>query len=340
MGQGLHDPVTALLANGSDLIAATVRSSSSPDSSFLSPEAGVWRWNGRGWVEMTSRISGEIYCMAWYQGVLVVGGEIAFGPDRRFRCIAQWDGLAWQPLGEPLESAVGEGYPVSVVSVVQWNQTLAFAGSFGRLGNVATWDGQLVRFLRCDLVPVLAVWRGALLAGGWPSSDVLCIDGGRLLTWEEGRWTDFAGGIQVPPEGCPPYVHVSGLLVANDEVIVTGWFSRVGGVMVQNVVRYRNGSWEPMGVLDHGAFALLGFNGHLLAADPGSHSPAVRCWDGAQWTPIGPDLDGPVRCLAAHGDGVVAAGEFTGHVAWFPLSGLADAPNQRMHLPARFAVRR
>jgi hypothetical protein len=278
--------------------------------------------------------------MARFQGVLYVGGLIWFGPDRRYRCIAQWDGVSWQPVGEPLEGGGGSGYPTAVLSIVLWNQTLAFAGSFGRLGNVATWDGHVLRFLPCGLVADLAVWRGALRGGGMLDSDMLCVDGGRLLTWQEGVWTDFAGGIRIPPEGCPPPVYVSALLAANDEVIVSGSFSQVGGVAVHNVARYQNGSWEPMGVLEFGTSVLLEADGHVLAATPSSHTASVRCWDGVQWTAIGSDLDGFVRCLAAYQEGVVAAGDFTGHVAWFPLSGLEEAPNQRMHLPARFAVRR
>lgn len=315
MGPGLHDPVTALFASSSELVVATV------DRSDSLSEARLWSWSGSDWAELTSRISGEIFCIARYRGVLLVGGSIALGPEGRFRGIAQWTDSAWSPVGAPLGDH-GLCDPPHVGSMVLWNNTLAFAGGYHRPGNVATWDGQVVRLLPCDLSATLAVWRGGLLAGGSLDSDVLCDDGGRLLTWQGSQWADFAGGIQVPPGGCPPFVYVSSLLVSSDEVIVAGWFSRIAGVAVQNVARYRNGSWEPMGALGRGAPALLEADGHVLAVGLSSRPRAVGSWDGVQWAALGSDFDGSVRCLAAFGDRMVAGGDFTGRVAWFSVGDL------------------
>jgi hypothetical protein len=316
-GAGLHEPVTALLALDTVLIAATVDNPFSPES-----EAALWRWNGATWSQMSSPIAGEILVMKQYRGAVVVGGTVALEADSVSRGIAQWDGSAWQPVGEPLgPNDPPLGFGVSAMAL--WNGTLAFAGSFARGAGAATWDGQELRILPCPLVAAgLAVWQGALLAGGMPGGDVPCTDDDCLLEWQQSDWVDFAGGIRLPPEGCPPFVYVSAVLAAQDGVVVTGSFQHVGGILVRNVARWTGQVWEPLGVLEAGASELLEVEGQLLAAEPGAGAPSVRAWNGESWVAVGPSFNGAVRDLVVFGGSVFAAGDFTGHVARFSLQSL------------------
>ena len=318
MGNGLSEPVTALLVHDAELIAATV------DRDSGQPEAALWRWNGVSWNLMTSRIAGVIVTIEDYQGSLVIGGYIEFGTDNAFRGIARWDGPTWQPIGEPLENH-SFSPTVYVNAMAHWNGSLAFAGRFGGSTNVATWDGQHIRFLPCPLNPqALTVWQGDLLVGGEPDSDVQCTEGSRILAWQGDHWTDFAGGIQLLPEGCPPEVTVNAAIAATGAVIVSGSLPRVGGVPVGNVARWTGAAWEPMGVLGAETEKLMEANGHLLAADPGTESTTLKCWDGEKWTAVGSSFDGSIASLAIFDGDVIAAGDFSGAVARFPLEDLDE----------------
>jgi hypothetical protein len=79
-----------------------------------------------------------------------------------------------------------------------------------------------------------------------------------------------------------------------------------------------------MGVLGAETGRLMQANGHLLAADPGTQSTTLKCWDGEEWTAVGSSFDGRITGLAIFDGDVIAAGDFSGAVARFPLEGLDE----------------
>ena len=157
---------------------------------------GIFRWDGQSWSSIgTIPLSQTIYCMAVWDGKLVVGGtftEIDGAPVNR---VATWDGTSWGPLG----SGIGASY---VWEVGEYQGDLIVTGTFSQAGGmsasgIARWDGTAWHPLGLGIAGVgyaLTTFEGELIVGGTFASA-----GGtsaiNVARWNGSSWSSLGAGV-------------------------------------------------------------------------------------------------------------------------------------------------
>ena len=305
----------------------------------------------------------------------VVGGQFFGAGGQTLNRIARWDGARWQPFGTGVNDAVfglttwdpDGGGPLAAQVVA--------GGSFTTAGEqpaskIARWDGTQWQPFGCCIdrnVYVLINWdpdgpgpQAALLVAGGifttaQGQTVNCIAG-----WDGSQWLPFGTGMSVT-QGSATRAAVNALTTWDPDgpgpqatqLIAGGQFSIAGGQQVRSIARWDGIQWHPFGSgLNASVSALTTWDGdgagpfppQVVAGGYFSYPgelPAyyVVRWDGAQWRPLGaemdglvsslttfdPDGDGPLAVqLAAGGFFVDAGGVPSSHVALW--GGCPDAP--------------
>jgi hypothetical protein len=260
-----------------------------------------------------------------YQGKLFVHGDDGGSGAGLFSGIASYDeeSESWARVGGLDTLAMHAG--VSVWSATVWNGRLVFGGSFA--GGVGALDGDRLTSLGCGLcVWDMAVHEGKLIVVGQTPGDVSCEGGSRIRYLDEDGWSDFGGGIEPAPEGCPPFVDLYEVLrTSNGQVVVAGMVEKIDDLAVRNVALFADGRWQAMGKLDPGVSALVDYEGTPWSAEGETAPFHVRRWNGITWEAIGEEFDGPVTDLLCVDGGLLACGGFTGKVVRMRI--------QTMHAP-------
>lgn len=201
---------------------------------------------------------------------LVIAGFASIPTSPACQKVAVWDGVIWQPLGNP--AVVPQ--PLAVVSGqlhggdMRWN-----GSSWQKLGAGLSW------------VAALTEWNGSPIAVGaatlaQPTTSIYRWNGG---AWEELGTTDMARG------------SAAALTVFGGELVAAGSWTTIGGQTIRGVARFDGASWKPVGagIASGALFAATVTGGNLYVGGAFSlSSPAAACavakWDGAAWTKYGP----------------------------------------------------
>jgi hypothetical protein len=101
----------------------------------------------------------------------------------------------------------------------------------------------------------------------------------------------------------------------NGSLVIAGSFTRIGDVHVDNIARWSETGWVPLGIGIIGTVNCLAiYQGDLVAGggfwDPDVGQESVLRWDGSSWSNLGEGLrevNTTVVSLASHGDTLVAA---------------------------------
>ena len=133
LGSGLGEcDVRAITVHGDDLIAGGCFTTANGG-----PGDHVARWDGTSWSPLGSGLSGDVWALADYEGVLVAGGYFDLGDG--YYDLGAWDGNSWVPFG----GSFGGG--VRSLAVVDGD--LYAGGGFGGIGwgppasHIARYDG-------------------------------------------------------------------------------------------------------------------------------------------------------------------------------------------------------
>ena len=258
----------AVTANGELLVACSTYV-------YQPPVVGrVAVWNGTAWTTLGGDFDSEITDLLVHSnGDVFAVGSFATNGATALPSAARWNGLGWQPLvgltatrsGGLLEMPNSDVWFGGQSDVWRWNGTLASNLASVAVGNVAT----------------LALTQ---------ASDVLVGGDAGLARYDGVNWTPVAG-----LDGSPyPAPSVTALLpLPNGEVIVSGEFSRAGGVVSRGIA-----SLDPQAltwsVFGSGMSQSIG-RGHALATRTGGGFVV-----GGNFTSVDALQ---VRSLAAH-DGV------------------------------------
>lgn len=246
------------------------------------------------WSPLGSGIAGSVHDVAALaNGRLVAAGDFSDAGGVPTSLIAQWDGVAWSPLGGGII-----GNAVHALTKMQ-NGDLVAVGDFFMAGNVvaygvARWNGTAWSALGAGLAGTVNTRCVTM-----PNGDIVVLANGTgfqdIMRWDGTSWSSAFGSI---PNPLGPS-QVLGNLAAdtNGELVVAGQFTSIGGVAAANIARWDGSSFRALGLgissgsANNSALQFLP-NGDLLVG--GRFSAAgmslahnVARWNGSSWFPLG-----------------------------------------------------
>jgi trimeric autotransporter adhesin len=288
--------------------------------------SNIARWNGSAWSAIGSGMtlglgSSDVQALALLpNGELVASGRFTMAGGTVATFIARWSGSAWSALGS---GTTGE---VSALAVLP-NGDLVAAGNFttaggGAASNIARWNGSTWSALgggTSGVLRALAVLpNGDLIAGGRFGSAGTSF-ASNIARWDGASWSALGSGLGATVGSGQA---LSLVVLPNGDLVVGGIFTAAGGVAVNNIARWRGGSWSALGSGINGQVVALAVlpNGDLVAggaftAAGGVAANNIARWNGSAWSALGSGtggVSGRVRTLAVGPNGdLVAAGDFT-----------------------------
>ena len=255
------------------------------------------RWDGTVWMPLGTGIpTGEVYCVAVYNGSLYAGGRFTNAGGVACSNIARWDGTSWQP--------VGAGTDGDVFAMTVWGGSLIVGGEFLNAGGssrpgLAQWNsagagawssvGTGLGGAAYPTVRALATYNGALVVGGsFPSAGGLACNG--LAGWNGASWTSL-GGAQ------PGDTSVWALAIHNGKLIAAGAAPVLSGVTVNNIGAWDGSAWHALGTgTNSTVLALTDYQGELVAGGGfgivgGQVSAYLARWsdNGTPWLALQPE---------------------------------------------------
>jgi hypothetical protein len=206
----------------------------------------IWRWDGTTWTPLGGEgpIS-TVYALLVHDGSLYAAGVFPqivppqiVPPERAATFIARWDGTQWHPLG----AAFGSPFPcnrcsMAVHHIIVWQGDLIAAvqetlDDRSEVFRIARWDGASWSQLgerRYGSVSAMAVYRGELFVG----------TARRVERWDGTSWLPLRKPPVVVELHASPAT-ITGLIVYEDRLVATGWFTRIGGIDASRIA-----SWGP-----------------------------------------------------------------------------------------------
>lgn len=197
-------------------------------------------WDGSSWNEVGGGLVWTVFSAIVYQGDLYVCGGFAIDDGAGgTTCVAKWDGAVLAPVGSisgtayalcehlgglyvggaELIDSDGQRAPVARLDAGRWT-ALTRQGLAANPGETPSWT-----------VTSLCSLAGRLMAGTG-SSDYTVNEPKRLLAYDGSSWRMVASGA----DG-----QLTGLLAQNDELIVVGELSNIGGKAAAGYARYTPG---------------------------------------------------------------------------------------------------
>lgn len=287
--------------------AATVRAASTSAYDPL--------WTGYPLPTLDARASGpRIRALVPWDGGIVAGTQGDYFGTTTARCVALWDGIGWQPLGD--------GPPTAEVNALAVHGGMLVAGGRGGgsgLGErpaVFAWDGAGWTSIGSanGSVFALVVMNGELYAGG-DFTSVNGVPAGAVARWDGAGWHAVGAGFAAGST-------VNALAVHGTSLVAGGSFSGT----IQRVLQWDGATWSQLGaglsgnpatamVSDGTTLYVTGWN--TFSSGGSSLGSTVVTWNGATWSGI---PGGAVNsfALALH-DG-------------FPMATIHDGSAPRPHL--------
>ena len=264
-----------------------------------------------------------------YNNVLYVGGGFdTVGNTISASCIAKWNGLQWDTLGQGVSLG-------GVNSVCEYNGEIYVGGSFNYAGNnvpntkrIAKWDGASWQSVYTSIsvsgqVYAMQVYNGELYVGG----DFFMINGmpvNRMAKYNGTTWSDVGGGIQ---GGLPK---VFAMTVYNNKLIVGGLLYQAGTIPANYIASWDGTQWDSLGAgTDYVVEAMtvdtsnnLLYVGGGFTSAGGVPTQCIAKWNGNTWSGVGGNFDCNVLALGMYHGELFAGGCFN-TVAGISITGLA-----------------
>lgn len=273
----------------------------------------IVRWDGAAWAEVGGGIIGDVNALVTMpNGDIIAAGDIVTAGGLPFSKIVRWNGSAWSSLASGLNG------PVHAL-LLEPSGNLIAAGAFTSasglpVSNIARWNGAAWSVLDSGLPgTVKALTRlpnGDIFAAGLSPSPQTTH---QIARWDGDAWTvvgsEFRGEIRAL------------LAVSDQDVFASGRFTAVNDKPASFVARWLGDDWKPIAPGIHGPFtkAILAPDGDLLigagyTASLNTGTPtngAVLKYDGAHYTPIGPEANGQIHAITLRAGEIIAGGAFT-----------------------------
>jgi len=291
----------------------------------------------------------DIYATVVHENHLYVGGTfdgvdtLTKGTTYRAYNLARWDVTAgqWDLMkGDPAASSAfssgvskSQSNPYVTAIAIGPHGKVVLGGNFdyvgpfrtpedgyfnGVSGNVAAYgvcsfDGEYTwAFLGSRItggtggVQAIAISGDDLFIGG-SFSQAGSIPAGNLARWNHttGKWTGIGSGVN----GLVRSIAISG-----DDLYVGGLCHvTVDSARIYNLMRWNMSSrrWDSLGVTPYR------FNDQVncVAATEGKlyvgSGQGIHLWDGNEWSPLGSNVDAPVRTISVDGDRIYVGGDFS-----------------------------
>ncbi|MGE3174378.1 MAG: WD40 repeat domain-containing protein [Planctomycetota bacterium] len=274
-------------------------------------------------------------------GDLIAGGdlELRIGGIMR-RCVARWNGTAWEPLGDWLQGNSGLGW-IGALTVLPDGRLLA-GGYFDQIGtqvvhNLAVWDGvQWTSFgggvngiglgANSGVFALQALPNGDVVVGGYFAT-AGGVSASKIARFDGATWHPLGGGMSPPQTGARVYALA---LLPDGRLVAGGSFDGAGGLPAARVAVWDGVSWSALGSgVDGTVLALETLpGGELLVGGSfstagGIFSPNLARWDG-QWSAVGFGASSAVRSLEYLPQGRLSIGGDFDFVAGVLSPGLAE----------------
>jgi trimeric autotransporter adhesin len=212
----------------------------------VDPDSGAWSTldpvlnNGKpGFVSASTVLA---------SGKLVAGGSFTQAGAFAASNIAQWDGLAWSPLGTGLNAHVG------VLAALPTGGLVA-GGNFTEAGGVpaskiAQWNGSAWSALGSGIVTgntyvraLAALPNGDVVVGGYFYS-VGGVSTNNIARWDGESWSALGAGVDSAVNAIAA--------LPSGELVVGGQFNLAGGKVAKCLAQWKdlgggNGTWTPFG---------------------------------------------------------------------------------------------
>ncbi|MBD3161085.1 MAG: T9SS type A sorting domain-containing protein [Candidatus Eisenbacteria bacterium] len=266
-------------------------------------------FDGTDWRPMGYIQGGQIDDAILFEGEIVIVGGFDRIDGQEISNVARHDGTEWLPMGptgggDVLEIYDGELYAAGLGQPIKWN-----GATWERVGPSGTVFGQAYD---------MEVYDGKLFVGGYLGGEGLSPN---LIAWNGSSWENVGDGTNDT---------VAALTVHQDELIVGGWFTQVGGGVAANTIAAWDGSsWREFGGGLAASVNSLASVGDLLFAS-GGFNPSVGIpmqfvgyWDGSQWNAMGSGINAYAwSFLPDPAEGVVYVGGGFSEAGGVPAGGL------------------
>ena len=261
-------------------------------------------WDGAKWTNaLISRLDhpgannfGVLYCLGVKDGKLLIGGSFSKVNGVPAMGFAYWDGKQWLPLGD-IDAETKYGEKTEAIHVHEG--TIYVVRHSGGNGGIARWsgnrwdpfaemnDGTSAAF--CSIGPDLYVGGVFTSIGGQPIN--------KIARWDGVRWTEVGQGVGISGDIYSRLeAEVMHLASRNARLLVGGYFSAAGSLVVDSLAEWDGQNWRALGDLPgkavSGPVIALAVNGQKVfaAGDFFAASSAPSCvaaWDGNEWSDLG-----------------------------------------------------
>jgi hypothetical protein len=288
LSSGMDGGVSALAVSGSTLYAGGYFATAGGNAAN-----GVAKWNGVGWSALGSGVGGEspqVNALVVSGGTLYAGGDFTTAGNSAANGVAKWNGSSWSSLGLGLGGEFGGDVEALVLS----GNTLYVGGFFTTAGgnaatNIAQWNGTKWSALASGInndVSALAVWGGALYAGGNHFSLAGGIAANDIAQWDGTNWSALGSGMNGP---------VIALVVSGNTLYAGGSFTTAGAT-VSTYAAMANLASPPVPIAIITTNTAFGFTNGVFGFDvsgpSGSNVVIQASTDLQTWIPLQTNLLG------------------------------------------------
>jgi trimeric autotransporter adhesin len=218
--------------------------------------------------------------LAFYQGVLHVGGGSIFADAASTSGLYRWNGLEWESIG-----SIPGSYPYALAALEEYGGSLIAAGDFDSIGGVevngiGAWDGaawrSMTQGLRFARIHALGKCEGFLYAAGEFQDESNQF--GLLARWEQGRWR------VIPRDARYPRARIYTLACAEGYLFAGGFVQDQDNVE-HGIMRWDGSGWSLLGSgVDNAVHAIAQHEGYLFVGGRftkagGRSSSAIARWD-------------------------------------------------------------
>ncbi len=312
LGTGMNDAVRCMY---SDTITNTLYAGGNFSTSGGITTLGISQWNGLSWDSLPHNFFNCPTCGIPVLDIIRYKNEIYEGGNG----LGKWNGSAWGNVG---------GFIGSVYRFFILNNELYVGGMFSSAGGVpanslAKWNDtvwtdvhSLPTYNTSNQINSIIIYQGEMYIGGNLGT------ANAIVKWDGTSWQTVAGGI---------YGSISDMAIYNNELYVSGAFTRANGNADNNIQKWNGTNWSSVGGGVMGTTAtswsqiakLTVFHNKLYAIGSfyyagGVPAISIAYWDGTNWCGLGTNsiITGVVHNDSLYvGCGILTGTDTVNHIA-------------------------
>lgn len=270
--------------------------------------------NSQVWTPLGTGTNDDIKVLCEYAGELYAGGEFTTAGGNLASYIAKWDGTSWIPLPSNVNGEISD--------MVVYGGELYVSGRFTSAGStpansIAKWNGTTWSAVGSGVVFVsnsadcnaLAVYNGALYAGGWFTT-AGGVSVNNIAKWDGTNWSSLGSS-----SGIDGFVYK--MVAYNNELYVGGFFNDAAGLTgTANLAKWNGTNWSSLGVgVNDIVYALYTdsldlYVGGKFSSANGTAVSNIAKWNGTSFSSLGIGTSSSVRSITSHLGSLYIGGNF------------------------------